>query len=85
MVNPTAQGTSTTCVTPIECAPSTTYTWVTGNYGSCSVSTCGGGTQTRNIVCQDNNGSTVADSYCTDPKPAETQSCNTQACACPVL
>jgi WW domain/Thrombospondin type 1 domain len=55
-------------------------TWFTGTYGTCSVS-CGGGSQTRTVQCRDSNGVAVADSQCTGSKPAESQSCNTVACA----
>lgn len=53
--------------------------WVVGGFGSCSAS-CGGGTQSQTVVCQDGNGNVIGDSNCTDPKPATSQSCNTQAC-----
>ncbi len=57
------------------------YVWRALNPSSCSVA-CWGGTQTRTISCvQRNNGMTVAESNCTDPKPAASVSCNTQACA----
>jgi hypothetical protein len=56
------------------------YSWSEGTYGSCSA-TCGGGTQTRTIVCKDNSGNTVADSNCTGTKPAASQACNQGACA----
>ncbi|MFZ4462135.1 MAG: thrombospondin type-1 domain-containing protein [Patescibacteria group bacterium] len=62
------------------------YSWVTGSYGTCSA-TCGGGSQTRSVVCKDEQGSAVPDSYCTGPKPSIDQACNTQSCAvaCPAL
>ncbi|MCR9097549.1 MAG: hypothetical protein NXI30_25305, partial [bacterium] len=57
------------------------YDWVTGAYGTCSAA-CGGGTQTRSVVCDDGFGNVVADAFC-DPgsRPVDTQSCNTQACS----
>ncbi|MCR9097550.1 MAG: hypothetical protein NXI30_25310, partial [bacterium] len=57
------------------------YDWVTGVYGTCSAA-CGGGTQTRSVVCDDGFGNVVADAFC-DPgsRPVDTQSCNTQACS----
>ena len=56
-----------------------TYSWNVGSFGTCS-EPCGGGTQTRTVVCQDSGGATVADSFCTTTKPATAQSCNVQAC-----
>ena len=39
------------------------------------------GTQTRTVVCKDNNGNTVDDSLCPQPKPPLTQTAN---CSAPV-
>ncbi|USN44204.1 MAG: thrombospondin type-1 domain-containing protein [Candidatus Woesearchaeota archaeon] len=60
------------------------YAWKAESWGSCSVS-CGGGTQTRDVYCEQSSGglyapSRVADSYCSGAKPATSQSCNTQVC-----
>lgn len=57
-----------------------TYSWDTGTYGTCSA-TCGGGTQSRLVVCKRNDGLVVADNNCTGPKPADSISCNTQECS----
>ena len=43
--------------------------WYTGSWGSCV-----GGTQTREVYCE-RNGVEVDDSYCTETKPATSQSC----------
>ncbi|MEX0810745.1 MAG: thrombospondin type-1 domain-containing protein, partial [Chitinophagales bacterium] len=54
-------------------------TWQTGSYSSCSVK-CGGGVQARQVQCVDCDGNVVSDAECNDPKPAETQACNTEPC-----
>lgn len=71
--------------------PLYSYSWWTGDWGACSVS-CGGGTQTRNVVCVRNHpGQTghvgdwkdVADTFCIASglaKPPTSQSCNTHSC-----
>lgn len=59
-----------------------TYTWNVGVYGMCS-KTCGGGNQSRPVLCQDQGGTTIADSNCPPPKPNTDQSCNTQICPAP--
>jgi hypothetical protein len=56
-----------------------TYNWNIGTWGACS-KTCGGGTRTRTVVCQDQSGATVADSNCTPPKPSTSEICNTDTC-----
>ena len=55
------------------------YTWLIGDWGACSVA-CGGGTETRTVICKDVSGTTVADGQCTSPKPEVSQNCNSQAC-----
>lgn len=71
--------------------PLYSYSWWTGDWSNCSV-TCGGGTQTRSVVCVRNHpGQTghvgdwmdVADTFCTSSglsKPITSQSCNTHSC-----
>ncbi|MFZ5439745.1 MAG: thrombospondin type-1 domain-containing protein [Myxococcota bacterium] len=54
-------------------------TWMAGAWGVCSVS-CGGGTQSRTVVCVDSSGAVLPASACTATPPATTQTCNAQAC-----
>lgn len=58
--------------------PAYSYSWNIGAWSACSAS-CGGGTQSRSVVCQRNDGVNVTDDLCSS-KPATTQACNTQAC-----
>lgn len=59
---------------------SATYTWYTGDWGTCSKS-CGGGIQTRAVACLRNNGDFVAENFCNStPRPQDTKTCNSQAC-----
>ncbi len=74
--------TSQSCNTN-KCPGDTTTTveipvWNYGNWNACSV-TCGGGAQSRIVECRKKSG-VVADTECTDQKPALSQECNTQAC-----
>lgn len=55
--------------------------WTTSAWGACSQS-CGGGTQTRTVYCENtDNGDVLDDSICGGGKPIESRSCNTQSCA----
>jgi len=75
----TKPSTSQSC-NPQSCGGGgSTYSWLTGNWGTCSAD-CGGGTQNRTAICQDNNQQTVADENCPSPKPELGQTCNTQGC-----
>jgi hypothetical protein len=57
-----------------------TVDWEASAWGSCSVS-CGGGTQTRTVVCKRSDGVVLSDSHCDSlPKPFSSQGCNTQIC-----
>lgn len=56
------------------------YNWFTGDWSACSAS-CGGGTQSRSVVCQRNDGVPKPDLFCSDiVKPASQQVCNSQPC-----
>ncbi|MBX3020935.1 MAG: thrombospondin type-1 domain-containing protein [Bdellovibrionales bacterium] len=64
----------------MQACTSSTYSWNIGDYGTCS-KTCGGGTKARTVLCQNNSsGTTVADSFCSSPKPATSATCNTDVC-----
>ncbi len=71
--------------TPDPCAgekcvvPQSVTGWVTGNWGSCS-KPCDGGERTRSISCQNQEGVTVPDDQCLEPKPSFSESCNIEAC-----
>lgn len=65
--------------------PCKTYLWAIGAWGACSVQ-CGGGTQTRSVVCEDTTGAVYADSVCVaqvGAKPNTSRVCNTQTCQVP--
>lgn len=58
-----------------------TFRWVSAPWGNCSKN-CGGGTQTRSVVCKGSNDVTYADTRCAavGAKPAVSMECNTHAC-----
>lgn len=58
------------------------FAWQTGAWSSCSVS-CGGGTQTRSVWCEQTGGTKVDDALCPSPAPAKSRQCNTQPCCTP--
>ncbi|MFA5125971.1 MAG: right-handed parallel beta-helix repeat-containing protein [archaeon] len=72
-------GTGQTCSNG-ACVSSYTYSWQTGAWSSCSVS-CGAGSQTRNVYCKRNDGTKVADSYCSGTKPGTSQACDAGGCS----
>ena len=87
-VSPGAQAADTFCTgtkpaTQQGCSPGACPTaWVTGAFSSCTAS-CGGGVETRSVVCQQTqNGaqSNVGDAYCTGTKPLTQDACNTVSC-----
>lgn len=55
------------------------YAWVTGAWSSCSTN-CGGGTKTRDVHCQRDDGQVVSDSFCGSSKPDQNQPCNPAPC-----
>jgi hypothetical protein len=56
------------------------YVWSSSVWSSCPVA-CGGGTQTRQVVCKDQaTGTAVENSKCTGTPPTTSQPCNTAAC-----
>lgn len=55
------------------------YNWNTGPWSGCSAS-CGGGTKTRSVWCERDDGLVVDDALCTSSKPSTSTSCNTHAC-----
>ena len=58
-----------------------TYSWRYGSWGSCSVRSCGTGTQTRPYRCVRSDGKTVANSYCSG-RPLASQSCSAPCNGC---
>lgn len=64
----------------VQKSGSTFYGWRVDSFSACSA-VCGGGTQTRSVVCVDPGGQSVAESFCPNPKPEVTQSCNIHACS----
>lgn len=56
------------------------YYWYTGPWSVCSAP-CGGGVQTRHVVCTRTDSEIIVDdSYCPSARPATSQACNTQDC-----
>jgi hypothetical protein len=54
--------------------------WSVGMWGECSVA-CGGGTQTRDVMCIDSSsGNMIDEIYCLGTKPESTKECNTDPC-----
>lgn len=62
-----------------DSCPQDVFNWTPGTWGSCS-QTCGGGTYSRSVTCQNGLDVIVDDSYCTGAKPVTTDTCNSQSC-----
>lgn len=63
---------SQACTANSGCA----YTWAAGSFDACT-ETCGYGTQTRSVWCQDSTGLTMMESLCNAAtKPSTTQTCS---------
>lgn len=92
--NVTCQGTDGTYVAESNCTaakpatnipcnpdacPQDVFNWNPGTWGSCS-KTCGGGTYSRSVTCQNGLSIIVDDSYCTAARPVTSGACNTQSC-----
>ncbi len=56
---------------PCDASVAVTYAWDTGAWSACLSNS-----QTRTVVCQDDSGNTVDDSFCTTTKPATSQTCD---------
>jgi hypothetical protein len=72
-----------------RCVANLAYAWATSEFGACS-NVCGGGEQTRSVVCRvateggvavANGGVTTNTTLCAGAAPDRTQACNTAACA----
>jgi hypothetical protein len=59
--------------------PTGSFNWLSGPWSECS-KPCNGGTETREVVCVDNNQLSVVTTSCSAPKTATTAACNSQAC-----
>jgi len=58
------------------------YNWIATDWGNC-IGECGAnkGTQTRTITCKDKSDVIVTDDFCTQAKPALSQSCTESYCS----
>ncbi len=58
------------------------FGWKTGAWSVCSTP-CGGGSRTRPVWCERDDGESVDDSQCPGAKPVSSEACNTHACCTP--
>jgi hypothetical protein len=59
--------------------PAFTYEWQVGPWNDCPVR-CGGGVQTRPVMCLRSDGTAVGDELCPAPKPEGERACGTEPC-----
>jgi hypothetical protein len=58
------------------------FAWKSSSWSPCS-QPCGGGTQSRDVWCERDDGVHVADTACAGAKPATSEACNQDACCSP--
>jgi len=68
--------------TCIVVTPPAGYTWVTGSWGTCSVSCGTGGIQTRTVSCVNSTQAIVSNTLCTGTAPNATQNCSPNPPVC---
>jgi len=60
--------------------PCKVFAWTVTGWDQCTVS-CGGGTQSRSVMCVDKDGDTVEDANCVvDARPDDQKVCNNEPC-----
>ena len=68
----------------VAAPPLPNYKWTFGDWGGCSVASCGGGVQWRSVDCTDIYGTKHPDISCatsyTAQRPTDSQLCNSAAC-----
>ncbi len=77
----TAKPFTTESCTSSACEGTLTYSWNTSSYGNC-IGSCGAynAIRIRTVTCQDSNGATASESFCTASKPSATEECTASAC-----
>jgi len=64
---------------PLETRACNVFTWRTDRWSECSKA-CGGGVQTRTVVCVDEYGTLGPEASCQGARPTMQQACNVVAC-----